>query len=481
MPHLVPALLLLLSTSLAPAPRQWTDTLRDVYVDGVLVRSGQTLISEAPRMIAYVPENGNAIVIDTKSHAATTVDRSLFTFAPDRTTATTSADLPSQSIATAVKPGDSTWLVEADGHSILIHPHQSHAGPMTESDRWDTAPVWRAIYDHYTPDAAAVAALKAETKPRRIKIAFATWCGDSKRAVPRLLKALHEAGNPKLRVELFGIGPEFLSPLETIRDDHLTNVPTIIVYDGPREFGRIVETPATAAVEGDLAALLNGTLPPHPGRYERTKKIASGRYELRNAHGAVTGTETFEIWNTKARGTLVHSVIEQGDDHIETFAALDEHRRPDFAEVTRTRGKNIVRTRCWESDGQWVAHARGDQSGIAEQHETMPTTMILPATVTLGWPLFDMGAVRPEPAVAYILTDGFLGHASGVSAAPTGFLRLRKPLRLRVTTGPKESYDIEVESALNLPTNVRFADGTERKRASLTGVLPRALPAADGQ
>src|SRR5919206_81743 len=104
--------------------------------------------------------------------------------------------------------------------------------------------------------------------------------------------------NDTLR-DVYGIGPEFLTPLELVRDERLTNVPTMIVERGRNEIGRVVETPATATVEQDIATILAGeTLPPHRGRYERTTLLASGHYALRSARGE-RATETWELWETK--------------------------------------------------------------------------------------------------------------------------------------------------------------------------------------
>src|ERR1051326_4903545 len=169
-------------------------------------------------------------------------------------------------------PDDSSYLF----NDVLIYPHQSHAGPMTEAELWATAPVWKSIHDHYTPDANVVAQLRA-AKPARVTIVFATWCGDSKRAVPRLLKALHEANNPLLQVDLYGIGPDFLTPLELVRDERLTNVPTMIVERGRKEIGRVVETPAAAAGGAGGGSVLGRQNPPAPGRRQGAHAAARQR------------------------------------------------------------------------------------------------------------------------------------------------------------------------------------------------------------
>jgi len=468
------ALLLLVASAAGAATLKWNDTLRDVYLNGELVRNGQTLVTET-KLFAWIPPAGDAMIFDRNNHEVFTADRNLFTFAADRTSATTEGELPRKDAKPFTMPDETTYLTT----SLLIHAHVSHVGPMSEDDLWTTAPVWHAIHDHYTPDAKVVARLRDEQRPVTLKIVFATWCGDSKKAVPRLLKALHEAANPKLRVELFGIGNDFHSPMETIRADRITNVPTVIVTRGAIELGRAVETPATDTIESDVAAILDGNLPPHPGRYERKSLITKGKYQLRDANGA-RGTEDFEIWSTEEGGLLVKSTIENGHVVIETFAALDEKRQPDFAEVTRRSGTHVVRTRAYASNGKWVVGVRGDESGISEQYTVMPTMLVTPATATLGWPLFCAGFFKCDPLATYLIDDEPMGKVVTMRSTTNGeFVPLRsvRSPSIRIESGSTH-YVIEPTSALNLPKRVRFADGSERLLVETIGDLPRALPAA---
>ena len=53
-------------------------------------------------------------------------------------------------------------------------------------------------YDSYEPAAGTVASLKKQTYENiTVKIFFGTWCGDSKREVPRFLKLLSAISFPK--------------------------------------------------------------------------------------------------------------------------------------------------------------------------------------------------------------------------------------------------------------------------------------------
>jgi hypothetical protein len=456
MRRLLPALLLLIALP-ASANLKWNDTLRDVYVRGALTREGQTLVNE--HRLAYLPPAGDAWIFDRDTRELLSADRALFALNDDRTAATTPDTFPTQRLGMFAMPDDSSYL----GNDVLIYPHQSHAGPMTEEALWATAPVWKSIHDHYTPDANVVDKLRT-AQPAQITIVFATWCGDSKRAVPRLLKALHEANNPLLNVELVGIGPDFLTPLDYIRARKLTNVPTVTIRRGITEIGRMVETPATATVEQDVAMILAGErLPPHPGRYERTALLASGHYELRNARGE-TGNEAWELYETKDGGLLVRStiVMPKSSLSIETFAALDARREPDFVEVTRRDADHVVRTRASAHDGKWTVHARGDERGLVEQTCCLPKTLLLPATLTFGWPLFHGG----RDFDVFVLDEkspiGAVEKAS-VSMAGGFIMPLMRRAPKHEVTGRSMRYEVSSDSALHVPLSVTFSDGSERR------------------
>ncbi len=449
MRRLLPALLLLAALP-ATADLKWTDTLRDVYLNGALTREGQTLVNE--HRLVYLPPCGEALIFDRDTRELSSADRALFAFNEDRTAATTPDPLPARRLGAFAMPDDSSYL----GNNTLIYPHQSHAGPMTEETLWATAPIWKSIHDHYTPDAKVVDQLRG-AGPARITIVFATWCGDSKRAVPRLLKALHEAANPRLQVELFGIGPDFLTPLEFIRAQKLTNVPTMIVERGAKEIGRVVETPATDTVEHDVALILVGqALPPHRGRYERKAQLASGHYELRDAKGA-KATETWELYETNDGGLLAHSLIvpaKTPSTTIETFAGLDSRRAPDFIEVTRRDGDHVVRTRAWSDHGKWTVRARGDERGLVEQTSVAPDAVLLPATLTFGWPLLGGRNV-------FVLDEkGPIGAVEEAKVSP------------HCVTTRTMVYDISTDSALQVPTSVHLSDGGERRLLDMRSSPP---------
>ncbi|HYM60789.1 MAG TPA: hypothetical protein VEZ11_07840 [Thermoanaerobaculia bacterium] len=474
---LLPALALG-AESEGPATLTWHDTARDVYVDGKLDRRVQTLSCSELRRLALVPPDSDGVVIlDPVSKTMARAPKSVFVFEADRSSATTPRTYASSPGGDIVVPEARRYLASVDGHSLLVVPHQGHAGPMTAGELWQTVPIWWAIYQHYEPDAAAVAELRQETPPTQITIIFGTWCSDSEYHVPRLLKALHEASNRNLDVKLVSIGPDLLAPLDFVEREHLINVPTVIVERRGKEIGRYVETPRSERVESDLAAIVSGKpLPRHPGRWKHGQRLAGGAYSLRDASGR-RGAEEFEIFSADGNGIVVHSTIEYPGETIEVWASLDKTRSPDFAEVTRHRGSHLERARYNLDKNRFSVHSRGDEGGIGQQDIEVPSdvSLTLPATPTRGWP-----ALRGVPrSVSYVVSEGTIGKLDtemvsfGQGASHTVPGRSLIGQRVYVTTARGRSEMI-LYSTWCLPLIVTEPDGAERHLVRLDGDLPKA-------
>ncbi|MCH5717276.1 hypothetical protein [Niabella hibiscisoli] len=62
-------------------------------------------------------------------------------------------------------------------------------------------------FDSYIPDSPVIDQLKRiGYKDVSIEIVFGSWCGDSKREVPRLLKVLSSVAFPEKQIKLIGLG-----------------------------------------------------------------------------------------------------------------------------------------------------------------------------------------------------------------------------------------------------------------------------------
>ncbi|MEO8499860.1 MAG: thioredoxin family protein, partial [Vicinamibacteria bacterium] len=150
----------------------------------------------------------------------------------------------------------SAGLTRAQDRPILV-------GPVTRADL-QTSPYaewFDGQYSRYQPAASIVESLRPRLAAVKVEAYFGTWCGDSRRQIPRLMRLLDMEGFDEARLSLIALSDrpmEFKQAPghpEAKRQVHRT--PTIIVLKDGAEVGRIVETPATS-LEGDLLAILEG-------------------------------------------------------------------------------------------------------------------------------------------------------------------------------------------------------------------------------
>lgn len=94
-----------------------------------------------------------------------------------------------------------------------------------------------------------------------LDIFMGTWCGDSKREVPRFYKILDALDFPEEQIRLINVDkvPEAYkqSPTHEESGKLIHRVPTFIIYREGKEIGRIVEYPVTS-LEMDLLQILKG-------------------------------------------------------------------------------------------------------------------------------------------------------------------------------------------------------------------------------
>ncbi|MEQ8478881.1 thioredoxin family protein [Fulvivirga sp.] len=98
-----------------------------------------------------------------------------------------------------------------------------------------------------------------------IQIFFGTWCGDSRREVPKFLRILDDAKFKKHTI--IGVSNTFedykQSPFGEEQDLNIHRVPTFVFYKKDEEVGRIVESPVTSLEEDLISVLSNNEYEPN--------------------------------------------------------------------------------------------------------------------------------------------------------------------------------------------------------------------------
>ena len=127
-------------------------------------------------------------------------------------------------------------------------------GPMTADTLLSDYGEFAGHYRDFEASDRDIAALAAIGQPTRLLVMFGTWCHDSAREVPRLLKLIAAADNPNLKLELLAV-PVSKQLLPQTQEYKLRYTPTIVVLREGRELGRIVERP-TSSLGADLRRIL---------------------------------------------------------------------------------------------------------------------------------------------------------------------------------------------------------------------------------
>ena len=114
-------------------------------------------------------------------------------------------------------------------------------------------------YDHYIPDSTTIQLLTGLLKGKQVDIFLGTWCGDSRREVPRMMKVLKQAGVLQEQIRLIFVSNESnsykQSPQHEEAGKNIKRVPTLLVYENEKEIGRIIEYPVVS-LEKDLLSIL---------------------------------------------------------------------------------------------------------------------------------------------------------------------------------------------------------------------------------
>ena len=116
-------------------------------------------------------------------------------------------------------------------------------------------------YDSYLTNDKVVEKLKNSLKDYKITVFLGTWCGDSKREVPRFYNVLEAANFPKDQLKIIAVDNDVKtykqSPGGEEKGLNIHRVPTFIFYKDGKEVNRIVEYPKET-LEKDMLKITTG-------------------------------------------------------------------------------------------------------------------------------------------------------------------------------------------------------------------------------
>ncbi|HUP47616.1 MAG TPA: peptidylprolyl isomerase [Thermoanaerobaculia bacterium] len=132
-------------------------------------------------------------------------------------------------------------------------------GRMTRQEIVAVLPQYASLSAAYKPDASVVEMIASSLQPAdRIEVYMGTWCSDSAREVPKLLRIidlLREEHGREIALSFFALDRSKAGPAELVAGKNIEKVATFIYYRDDREMGRIVERPLSL-FEDDLLAMM---------------------------------------------------------------------------------------------------------------------------------------------------------------------------------------------------------------------------------
>lgn len=163
-------------------------------------------------------------------------------------------------------------------------------------------------YQSSKPDPQTIQELKEMLPDYTIRVFLGTWCGDSRREVPRLYQLLDAASFPLQRLTTVALDKQSVHYRQSPGGEHeamnVFRVPTFILLKDGKEVNRIIERPK-ASLEEDLLSMIKGDYSPNyqgvtaiiqlmeelgPGKFERKLDRIANRQgkEVENHYGLHT-------------------------------------------------------------------------------------------------------------------------------------------------------------------------------------------------
>lgn len=122
---------------------------------------------------------------------------------------------------------------------ILIGECNRKAFESTPFNEW-----FNPKFEGYQTNNSIIQKLKDSDniKNTEVLIVLGTWCGDSRRELPRFYKIIDELGFPESKVTLIAVDTKKKSENNLLNNIEFTRIPTFIFYRNKKEIGRIVES-----------------------------------------------------------------------------------------------------------------------------------------------------------------------------------------------------------------------------------------------
>lgn len=146
---------------------------------------------------------------------------------------------------------DSLLGKDLEGNEILV-------GKISYAQMEKYCAAWfTPDYDRYKVNASLLEQIKPLLNGKKVNLLMGTWCEDSQREVPGMMKILAAAGYAVNELEIIAVDEDKRTPSGIEKPYAATYVPALIFYSEGQEMNRIVEFPI-GTLEEDIFAILSG-------------------------------------------------------------------------------------------------------------------------------------------------------------------------------------------------------------------------------
>ncbi len=153
-------------------------------------------------------------------------------------------------------------------HTTAPAQTEERVGPMTVADMLDLPGWFNEDFISYTPQREYSDAIPQHMGDVEIICVLGTWCSDSKREVPRMIRIMQANNIAPEKLLMFGVDRQKRDPDGMAQRYNIEKVPTFVFLRNGKEIGRIVESPL-ATLEKDMLGIVDpnagkGVPPPPP-------------------------------------------------------------------------------------------------------------------------------------------------------------------------------------------------------------------------
>jgi hypothetical protein len=150
-------------------------------------------------------------------------------------------------ILTGCQPGLQSAKVVKNNSEMLY-------GEISLQQLYFDYPFWKETENNYNPNPEIAEKIQKQNNNVDILVFLGTWCGDSRRNVPKFFKSIQN--NTNFNFKIWAVDRRKKLDNQLTEKYQIKRVPTFVFFKDNQEIGRIIENPSKT-IEEDILDILN--------------------------------------------------------------------------------------------------------------------------------------------------------------------------------------------------------------------------------